>query len=70
MDRYITDRFLPDKAIDLIDETGSRKIKTYALPSELKALEQELKKISREKSSLSRCRTSRKPCAIGKKKNA
>ncbi|WHZ14830.1 MAG: ATP-dependent Clp protease, ATP-binding subunit ClpC [Nitrospira sp.] len=49
-DRYITDRFLPDKAIDLIDETGSRaKLQTYALPSELKALEQELKKISRDK---------------------
>jgi ATP-dependent Clp protease ATP-binding subunit ClpC len=49
-DRYITDRFLPDKAIDLIDETGSRaKLQTYALPTELKALEQELKKVSREK---------------------
>ena len=37
-DRYITDRFLPDKAIDLIDETGSRaKLQTYALPAELKA---------------------------------
>ena len=31
-DRYISDRFLPDKAIDLIDETGSRaKLQTYAL---------------------------------------
>jgi ATP-dependent Clp protease ATP-binding subunit ClpC len=49
-DRYITDRFLPDKAIDLIDETGSRaKLQTYALPSELKAMEQELKKVAREK---------------------
>ncbi|TKB78617.1 MAG: ATP-dependent Clp protease ATP-binding subunit, partial [Nitrospira sp.] len=49
-DRYITDRFLPDKAIDLIDETGSRaKLQTYALPNELKALEQELKKVAREK---------------------
>jgi len=49
-DRYITDRFLPDKAIDLIDETGSRaKLQTYALPTELKGLEQELKKVSREK---------------------
>ncbi len=49
-DRYITDRFLPDKAIDLIDETGSRaKLQTYALPPELKAMEQELKKVSREK---------------------
>ncbi len=49
-DRYITDRFLPDKAIDLIDETGSRaKLQTYALPVELKGLEQELKKVAREK---------------------
>jgi ATP-dependent Clp protease ATP-binding subunit ClpC len=49
-DRYITDRFLPDKAIDLIDETGSRaKLQAYALPKELKALEQELKKVAREK---------------------
>ena len=49
-DRYISDRFLPDKAIDLIDETGSRaKLQTYALPSELKAMEQELKKVSRDK---------------------
>src|SRR5512145_2910694 len=48
-ERYITDRFLPDKAIDLIDETGSRaKLQTYALPGELKAMEQELKKVSRE----------------------
>ncbi|MGH7254464.1 MAG: AAA family ATPase, partial [Nitrospirales bacterium] len=38
------------KAIDLIDETGSRaKLQTYALPGELKALEQELKKVAREK---------------------
>jgi ATP-dependent Clp protease ATP-binding subunit ClpC len=49
-ERYITDRFLPDKAIDLIDETGSRaKLLTYALPPELKSLEQELKRVAREK---------------------
>ena len=49
-DRYISDRFLPDKAIDLIDETGSRaKLQAYALPSDLKAMEQELKKVSRDK---------------------
>jgi ATP-dependent Clp protease ATP-binding subunit ClpC len=41
---------LPDKAIDLIDETGSRaKLQSYALPPELKSLEQELKRVSREK---------------------
>ncbi|MEK6577542.1 MAG: ATP-dependent Clp protease ATP-binding subunit, partial [Nitrospirota bacterium] len=49
-DRYMTDRFLPDKAIDVIDEAGARaKLQTYYLPDELKALEQEHKKISREK---------------------
>ena len=49
-DRYITDRFLPDKAIDLIDEAGSRaKLLTFALPPELKSLDQELKRVAREK---------------------
>ncbi|HUK56934.1 MAG TPA: ATP-dependent Clp protease ATP-binding subunit [Nitrospiria bacterium] len=49
-DRYITDRFMPDKAIDVIDETGSRaKMKSYSLPEELKALEQELKRVTRDK---------------------
>ncbi|MEE8124835.1 MAG: ATP-dependent Clp protease ATP-binding subunit [Nitrospirales bacterium] len=49
-ERYVTDRFLPDKAIDLIDETGSRaKLLTFALPPELKSLEQELKRVAREK---------------------
>ena len=49
-DRYITDRFMPDKAIDVIDETGSRaKMKSYSLPEELKSLEQELKRVTRDK---------------------
>ncbi len=49
-DRYITDRFFPDKAIDVIDETGSRaKLQAYALPGDLRAMEQELKKVAREK---------------------
>lgn len=49
-DRYISDRFLPDKAIDVIDEAGSRsKLMAYSRPEELRALEQELKKVSREK---------------------
>lgn len=49
-DRYITDRFMPDKAIDVIDETGSRaKMKSYALPEELKTLEQDLKRVTRDK---------------------
>jgi len=49
-DRYVTDRFLPDKAIDVIDEAGSRaKLMAYSLPQELRALEQELKRASKEK---------------------
>lgn len=50
-DRYITDRYLPDKAIDVIDETASRiKLKKSVMPEELKTLELELAKISKEKS--------------------
>ena len=42
--RYITDRFLPDKAIDLIDEASAKvKLKSYTLPDELKNLEEKIK---------------------------
>src|SRR5699024_1579304 len=48
--RYITDRFLPDKAIDLIDEAGSRvRLRSYTIPTNLKELEEELEKIRNEK---------------------
>jgi ATP-dependent Clp protease ATP-binding subunit ClpC len=48
--RYIADRFLPDKAVDLMDEAGSRvRLQTQALPEEGKALEKELKVLVREK---------------------
>ena len=50
--RYIPDRFLPDKAIDLIDESAAMvKIRALALPSELKALEIRLKKLEMQKES-------------------
>jgi ATP-dependent Clp protease ATP-binding subunit ClpC len=50
-DRYITDRFLPDKAIDVIDETGSRiKLKRATMPQELRDMETELIQLSKEKS--------------------
>ena len=50
--RYITDRFLPDKAIDLIDEAGSRvRLKSYTIPPNLKELETELEEIRKEKDS-------------------
>ena len=48
--RYIADRFLPDKAIDLVDEASSRvRLSSSALPPEGKALEKDLKGIIREK---------------------
>jgi ATP-dependent Clp protease ATP-binding subunit ClpC len=48
--RYIADRFLPDKAIDLIDEASSKqRIKTVTAPPDLKDLEESLKKLSKEK---------------------
>ncbi|WHH58410.1 ATP-dependent Clp protease ATP-binding subunit [Petroclostridium sp. X23] len=49
-DRYITDRFLPDKAIDLIDEAASRvRLKTFTAPPDVKQLEEKIEKISQEK---------------------
>lgn len=48
--RYITDRFLPDKAIDLIDEAASRvRLKTLTAPPELRDLEDELEALRKEK---------------------
>jgi len=48
--RYITDRFLPDKAIDLIDEAASRvRLQSYTVPSDVKALEEEIARLSKEK---------------------
>ncbi len=49
-DRYISDRFLPDKAIDLIDEAASRvRLNNSALPEEGKKLEREIKALVRQK---------------------
>ena len=48
--RYITDRFLPDKAIDLIDEAAARvRLKGYTPPEEIKALEKNVRDISDRK---------------------
>ena len=48
--RYITDRFLPDKAIDLVDEASSKlKMKTYTRPEKLKELEEKISQIDNEK---------------------
>ena len=49
-DRYIADRFLPDKAIDLVDEAGSRlRIKRMQTPPDLRDIERRLEDVLREK---------------------
>ncbi len=49
-DRYISDRFLPDKAIDLIDEAGSRlRIQRMVTPPDYKQLEDDIARIRRDK---------------------
>ena len=49
-ERYISDRFLPDKAIDLIDEAGSKvRLRSYTVPPNLKELEKKLEKVRKEK---------------------
>jgi ATP-dependent Clp protease ATP-binding subunit ClpC len=54
-DRYITDRFMPDKAIDVIDEAGAKaKLNRYTCPAEIKSIEKKLKKLEQEKSLFSR----------------
>ncbi len=48
--RYISDRYLPDKAIDLIDEAASKvRLKENTPPSEIKKLELEIENIDKEK---------------------
>jgi ATP-dependent Clp protease ATP-binding subunit ClpC len=50
--RYINDRFLPDKAIDLIDEAASRvRMKAYTAPPDLKEMEERLETLRQEKES-------------------
>ena len=48
--RYITDRFLPDKAIDLVDEAASKiRLKTFTAPPDVKKLEERLTELDKEK---------------------
>ncbi|WP_213997336.1 MULTISPECIES: ATP-dependent Clp protease ATP-binding subunit [Tepidanaerobacter] len=63
--RYITDRFLPDKAIDLIDEAASRvRLKTLTAPPELRELEEELEGIRKEKDAAIRAQEFEKAAAL------
>ena len=49
-DRYIQDRFLPDKAIDVMDEAGARmRIRNMTLPDELREMDDKLRQIRSDK---------------------
>jgi ATP-dependent Clp protease ATP-binding subunit ClpC len=51
--RYISDRFLPDKAIDLLDEASSKvRLRTYTIPPNIKDLENEIAELEKEKESV------------------
>ena len=69
--RYITDRFLPDKAIDLIDEAASRlKMKTYTVPDNLKEIEEKLASLSKEKDEAIRTQDFEKAAALRDKEHS
>lgn len=54
-ERYINDRFLPDKAIDVIDEGASKKrLEAFSKPDDIKNLEIEIRKLDQERESLTR----------------
>lgn len=54
-DRYIKDRFLPDKAIDVVDEAASKvRLRVTAEPEELRTMKLEVEKMGRERESLTR----------------
>ncbi|OPX45447.1 negative regulator of genetic competence ClpC/MecB [Ruminiclostridium hungatei] len=64
-DRYITDRFLPDKAIDLVDEAASRiRLKTFTAPPDIKDMEERVERLSKEKEDAIRCQEFEKAARI------
>jgi ATP-dependent Clp protease ATP-binding subunit ClpC len=69
-DRYLTDRFLPDKAIDLIDEAASRiRLKSFTAPPDLKKLEESVEKLRKEKEDAIRCQEFEKAASIRDKEH-
>jgi len=60
-DRYLTDRYLPDKAIDIIDEAGSRaKLQKFTLPTDIRAIELEVKRAAKNKALFARLQDAEK----------
>ena len=69
--RYVTERFLPDKAIDLIDEAASKlRIEAESLPSELKDMEREVQHLSNEEEAASTRREYEKAAELKAKRLA
>ena len=70
-DRYISDRHLPDKAIDLIDEAGSRlRIKRMQTPPDYKELENSSPRSSARRRKPSRPSASRRPAACATRRRS
>ncbi len=68
--RYIGDRYLPDKAIDLVDEAASRvRLRAFTAPPDLKALEDKLKSLSEEMQSAVNSQDFEHAAAIRDEKN-
>ena len=64
-ERYINDRFLPDKAIDLIDEASSKaRLQTYTEPDNLKEMQEEIDRISKDKEEAVRCQKFEKAASL------
>ena len=68
--RYINDRFLPDKAIDLVDEAASRvKMRTYTMPDSIKEIEEKIVALDREKEEAIRVQDFEKAATLRDKEN-
>jgi len=66
-DRYITERFLPDKAIDLIDEAASKlRMERNSLPEELDEIERHIKQLEIEREAIKREKDEEKLAQLGK----
>ncbi|MGA3037199.1 MAG: ATP-dependent Clp protease ATP-binding subunit [Vulcanimicrobiaceae bacterium] len=64
-DRYISDRFLPDKAVDLVDEASSRvRLQAMLPPQEIRDIEAEIRKVKAEKESVVKSQEFEKAAAI------
>ena len=69
--RYINDRFLPDKAIDLVDEAASRvRMKSYTEPDSFKGIKEEIEKLNKEKEEAIRVQEFEKAAKIRDKEKA